>query len=44
MELSTIEEGLRKDKQYSFTVHETDETGEVRLKDTLIFILMRELI
>lgn len=32
MELSAIEEGLCKDKQYSFTVHEIDETGEVRLK------------
>ena len=32
VELSAIEEGLFKDKQYSFTVHEIDETGEVRLK------------
>ena len=32
VELSTIEAGLCKDKQYSFTVHEMDETGEVRLK------------
>ena len=35
VELSAIEEGLCKDKQYSFTVHEideTDKTGEVRLK------------
>lgn len=32
MELSTIKEGLRKDKQYFFTIHETDKTGEVRLK------------
>lgn len=32
VELSAIEEGLCKDKQYSFTVHEIDETGEVRLK------------
>lgn len=31
-ELSTIKEGLRKDKQYFFTIHETDKTGEVRLK------------
>ena len=29
VELSTIKEGLRKDKQYFFTIH---ETGEVRLK------------
>ena len=32
VELSAIEEGLCKDKQYSFTVHEIDKTGEVRLK------------
>ncbi len=32
VELSTIEDGLSKEKQYSFTIHETDETGEVRLK------------
>lgn len=32
VELSTIKEGLREDKQYSFTIHETDKTGEVRLK------------
>lgn len=32
VELSTIREGLRKDKQYFFTIHETDKTGEVRLK------------
>lgn len=32
VELSTIKEGLRKDKQYFFTIHETDKTGEVRLK------------
>ena len=32
VELSTIKEGLRKDKQYFFTLHETDKTGEVRLK------------
>ena len=32
VELSTINEGLRKDKQYFFTIHETDNTGEVRLK------------
>lgn len=25
-------EGFRKDKQYFFTIHETDKTGEVRLK------------
>lgn len=31
VELSTIKEGLRKDKQYFFTIHETDKTGEVRL-------------
>ena len=30
VELSAIEEGLCKDKQYSFTVHEINETGEVR--------------
>lgn len=32
VELSTIKEGLRKDKQYFFTIHETDKRGEVRLK------------
>lgn len=32
VELFTIKEGLRKDKQYFFTIHETDKTGEVRLK------------
>ena len=32
VELSTIKERLRKDKQYFFTIHETDKTGEVRLK------------
>ncbi len=32
VELSTIKQGLRKDKQYFFTIHETDKTGEVRLK------------
>lgn len=32
VELSTIKEGLRKDKRYFFTIHETDKTGEVRLK------------
>lgn len=32
VELSTIKEGIREDKQYSFTIHETDKTGEVRLK------------
>ena len=32
VELKAIEEGLSRDKQYSFTIHETDETGEVRLK------------
>lgn len=32
VELSTIKEGIRKDKQYFFTIHETDKTGEVRLK------------
>ena len=32
VELSTIKEGLRKDRQYFFTIHETDKTGEVRLK------------
>lgn len=32
VELSTIKEELRKDKQYFFTIHETDKTGEVRLK------------
>lgn len=32
VELSTIKEGPRKDKQYFFTIHETDKTGEVRLK------------
>ena len=32
VELSTIKEGLRKDKQYFFTIHETDKKGEVRLK------------
>lgn len=32
VELSTIKEGLRKDKQYFFTIYETDKTGEVRLK------------
>lgn len=32
VELSTIKEGLRKDKQYFFTIHETDKTGDVRLK------------
>ena len=32
VELSTIKEGLRKDKQYFFTIHETDKTGEERLK------------
>lgn len=32
VELSTIKEGLRKDKQYFFTINETDKTGEVRLK------------
>lgn len=32
VKLSTIKEGLRKDKQYFFTIHETDKTGEVRLK------------
>lgn len=32
VELSTIKEGLRKDKQYFFIIHETDKTGEVRLK------------
>ena len=32
VELSTIKEGLRKDKQYFFTIHETDKTGEVRLR------------
>lgn len=32
VELSTIKEGLRKDKQYFFTIHETYKTGEVRLK------------
>ena len=32
VELSAIKEGLRKDKQYFFTIHETDKTGEVRLK------------
>ena len=32
VELSTIKEGLRKDKQYFFTIHETDKTWEVRLK------------
>lgn len=32
VELSTVKEGLRKDKQYFFTIHETDKTGEVRLK------------
>lgn len=32
VELSTTKEGLRKDKQYFFTIHETDKTGEVRLK------------
>ena len=32
VELSTIKEGLREDKQYSFTIHETDKTGEGRLK------------
>lgn len=32
VELSTIKGGLRKDKQYFFTIHETDKTGEVRLK------------
>ena len=32
VELSTIKEGLCKDKQYFFTIHETDNTGEVRLK------------
>lgn len=32
VELSTIKEGLRKDKQYFFTIQETDKTGEVRLK------------
>ena len=32
VELSTIKEGLRKDKQYFFTIHETDKTGEARLK------------
>ena len=32
VELSTIKEGLCKDKQYFFTIHETDKTGEVRLK------------
>lgn len=32
VELSTIKQGLCKDKQYFFTIHETDKTGEVRLK------------
>lgn len=32
VELSTIKEGLCKDKQYFFIIHETDKTGEVRLK------------
>ena len=32
VELSTIKEGLCKDKQYFFTIHETDKTGKVRLK------------
>lgn len=32
VELSAIKEGLRKDRQYFFTIHETDKTGEVRLK------------
>ena len=32
VELSTIKEGLCKDKQYFFTIHETDKTVEVRLK------------
>ncbi len=32
VELSTIKEGLRKDKQYFFTIQDTDKTGEVRLK------------
>lgn len=32
VELSAIKEGLCKDKQYFFTIHETDKTGEVRLK------------
>lgn len=32
VELSAIKEGLRKDKQYFFTIHETDKTREVRLK------------
>ena len=32
VELKTIEDGLSRDKQYSFTIHEADETGEVRLK------------
>lgn len=32
VELSTIKEGLRKDKQYFFIIHETYKTGEVRLK------------
>ena len=30
--LSAIEEGLRADTQYSFTIHELDEEGEARLK------------
>ena len=32
VELSTIEKGLSKDKQYSFTIHETNGDGEARLK------------
>ena len=32
VELSAIKEGLCKDRQYFFTIHETDKTGEVRLK------------
>ena len=31
VELSTIKEGLRKDKQYFFTIHETDKTGDERV-------------
>lgn len=32
VELSTIEEALCNEGQYSFTIHETDDEGEVRLK------------
>lgn len=32
VEISTIEEALCDEEQYSFTIHETDDEGEVRLK------------